>query len=50
MGKIFLNGKEMSIEELRKTLTVMRDVVEGYVGLEDVADEIEQEVKEQLLQ
>ena len=35
---------------IEEALTVMRDVVEGYVGLEDVADEIEQEVKEQLLQ
>jgi hypothetical protein len=35
---------------VEEALTVMRDIVEGYVGLEDVADEIEQEVKEQLLQ
>jgi|TARA_A100000171_G_C2067710_1_gene113143 hypothetical protein len=35
---------------VEEALTVMRDVVEGYVGCEDIADEIEQEVKEQLLQ
>lgn len=32
------------------TLTIMRDVIEGCVGWEDIADEIEEEVKEQLLQ
>ena len=35
---------------IEEALTVMRDVVEGYVGLEDVADDVEQEVREQLLQ
>ena len=35
---------------VEEALTVMRDVVEGYVGLEDVADDVEQEVREQLLQ
>ena len=34
---------------VEEALTVMRDVV-GYVGLEDVADDVEQEVREQLLQ
>jgi len=35
---------------VEEALTVMRDVVEGYVGCEDVADDVEQEVREQLLQ
>ena len=35
---------------VEEALTVMRDVVEGYPGCEVIADEIEQEVKEQLLQ
>ena len=35
---------------VEEALTVMRDGVEGYVGLEDVADDVEQEVREQLLQ
>ena len=35
---------------VEEALTVMRDVVEGYSGLEEVADEVEQEVREQLLQ
>ena len=35
---------------VEEALTVMRDVVEGYVGLEDVEDDVEQEVIEKLLQ
>ena len=35
---------------VEEVLTIVRDVVEGYVGCEDIADEIEEEVKEQLLQ
>ena len=35
---------------VEEALTIMRDVVEGYDGLEEVADEVEQEVREQLLQ
>ena len=35
---------------VEETLTIMRDVVEGYVGCEDIADEMEEEVKEQVLQ
>ena len=44
------NDDDLYKRAIEEALTIMRDVVEGYVGLEDVADEIEQEVKEQLLQ
>jgi len=43
----FTDSYKRAVEE---ALTIMRDVVEGYVGCEDIADEIEEEVKEQLLQ
>ena len=35
---------------VEESITVMRDVVEGYVGGDEIAEECEQEIREQLLQ
>jgi hypothetical protein len=35
---------------VEEAITVMRDVVEGYIGGDEIAEECEQEIREQLLQ
>ena len=35
---------------VEEAITVMRDVVEGYVGGDEIDQECEQEIREQLLQ
>ena len=41
------NEYKRAVEE---AITVMRDVVEGYIGGDEIAEECEQEIREQLLQ